>query len=66
MKRDIGWLSLTAFAVAMATLGALGLLAHIDEGRGGRDIAFDVLWIVSTLVAANACWRRTKWARGNL
>jgi hypothetical protein len=63
MISNVAWLTVTAIALAAATLGVLGLLAHIDEGRGGRDLAFDVLWTVSALVVANVSWRRTKWAR---
>ena len=55
------WLAATAVAVAAATLGALGLLAHLERSRAGSVIAFDGLWIVAALVAVNVCWRRTKW-----
>ena len=63
VSRDWAWLTATALATASATLGIVGLLAHIDESRGASVIAFDVLWILASVVAASVCWRRTRWAR---
>ncbi len=63
MSRDWAWLTATAAAVSLATLGVVGLLAHLDEGRSTSVIAFDVLWIVASLVGASVTWRRTKWSR---
>ena len=63
VSRDLLWLTATALATGAATLGIVGLLAHIDESRGAAVIAFDGLWILASLVAASVCWRRTRWAR---
>jgi hypothetical protein len=63
MNRNLLWLIATAIAAAFATLGTIGLLSHIDEGRPASVIGFDAMWIIATLVSANACWRRTKWSR---
>ena len=59
---NIVWLGGTALALAAATLGVVGLLAHLDQARVVSVIAFDVLWIAAALVAGNICWRRTTWS----
>ena len=62
VARNLAWLTATSLATAAATLGVVGLLAHLDESRPASVISFDVIWIVAALVGANVCWRRTKWA----
>ena len=63
MSADLRWLTGTAVAAAAATLGAIGLLSHIDETRGLSIISFDVLWMLGALAAGNVCWRHTRWGR---
>ena len=58
MRAQQLWLGAAGLAGALATLGVLGLLAHLDEGRDTSVIAFDVLWIVGTAFAGVYCWQR--------
>ena len=58
MSRAMLWLVGTGLAAAVATLGIVGLLAHVDEGRETTVIAFDVLWIVASTVVAIYTFQR--------
>lgn len=61
MITNYAWLGATAVGVTLATLGAVGLLSHIDEGRSASVLVFDILWITAALLLARTTWRRTRW-----